>query len=111
MLRTLCSMLKNDAPYREKVVDREALRIQCDAPRWMKILVKHGFMPATITIDHRVTAHITRRSSLKLATGQHLPPDLVRGRGRVDLPLMRQHLLYTYCYAKWSTECTRSHSR
>jgi transposase len=45
MLRTLFAMLKNNTPYRDKVVDYEALSVQRNAPRWIKMLVKHGFMP------------------------------------------------------------------
>lgn len=46
MLRTLFAMLKNNTPYRDKAVDYEALSVQRNAPRWIKMLVKHGFMPA-----------------------------------------------------------------
>lgn len=46
MLRTLFAMLKNNTPYQDKVVDYEALSVQRNAPRWIKMLVKHGFMPA-----------------------------------------------------------------
>jgi transposase len=49
MLRTLFAMLKNNTPYRDKVVDYEALSVQRNAPRWIKMLVKHGFMPASAT--------------------------------------------------------------
>jgi transposase len=49
ILRTLFAMLKNNTPYRDKVVDYEALSVQRNAPRWIKMLVKHGFMPATAT--------------------------------------------------------------
>ena len=49
MLRTLFAMLKNKTPYRDKVVDYEALSVQRNAPRWIKMLVKHGLMPATAT--------------------------------------------------------------
>ena len=47
ILRTLFAILKNNEPYRDKVVDYEALSVQRNAPRWIKMLVKHGFMPAT----------------------------------------------------------------
>lgn len=47
MLRTVFAMLKNNTPYRDKVVDYEALSVQRNAPRWIKMLVKHGFMPAS----------------------------------------------------------------
>ena len=49
MLRTLFAMLKNNTPYQDKVVDYEALSVQRNAPRWIKMLVKHGFMPAAAT--------------------------------------------------------------
>ena len=47
MLRIIFAMLKNNTPYRDKVVDYEALSVQRNAPRWIKMLVKHGFMPAS----------------------------------------------------------------
>jgi transposase len=46
MLRIIFAMLKTNQPYRERVVDYEALSVQTNAPRWIKMLVKHGFMPA-----------------------------------------------------------------
>jgi transposase len=49
MLLTLLAMLKNNTPCRDKGVDYEALSVQRNAPRWIKMLVKHGFMPATAT--------------------------------------------------------------
>ncbi len=49
MLRTLFAMLKNNTPYRDKVVDYEALSVQRNAPRWIKMLLKHGLMPAAAT--------------------------------------------------------------
>lgn len=49
MLRTLFAMLKNNTPYRDKVVDYEALSVQRNAPRWIKMLLKHGLMPAPTT--------------------------------------------------------------
>lgn len=49
MLRTLFAMLKNNTPYRDKVVDYEALSVQRNAPRWIKMLVKHGLMPTPET--------------------------------------------------------------
>lgn len=49
MLRTLFAMLKSNTPYRDKVVDYEALSVQRNAPRWIKMLVKHGFMPVAAT--------------------------------------------------------------
>lgn len=47
MLRTLFAVLKNNSPYRDKLIDYEALSVQRNAPRWIKMLVKHGFIPAT----------------------------------------------------------------
>jgi transposase len=49
MLRTIFAMLKNNTPYRDKVVDYEALSVQRNAPRWIKMLLKHGLMPAATT--------------------------------------------------------------
>ncbi len=46
MLRIVFAVLKNNTPYRDRVVDYEALSEQRNAPRWIKMLVKHGFMPA-----------------------------------------------------------------
>ena len=34
------------APYLDRVVDYEALSVQSNAPRWIKMLIKHNFMPA-----------------------------------------------------------------
>lgn len=49
MLRTIYAMLSNGTPYQDKAVDYEALNVQRNAPRWMKMLRKHGFVatPAT----------------------------------------------------------------
>jgi transposase len=47
MLRTIFAMLKNNTPYRDKVIDYEALSVQRNAPRWIKMLLKHGLMPVT----------------------------------------------------------------
>ena len=46
MLRIVFAVLKTSQPYRDRVVDYEALSVQRNAPRWIKMLVKHGFMPA-----------------------------------------------------------------
>jgi len=44
MLRTLFAMLINNTPYQDRSVDYEALMVQRNAPRWVKMLVKHGFL-------------------------------------------------------------------
>jgi len=44
MLRIIFAMLKNHTPYQDQAVDYEALLVQRNAPRWMKMLVKHGFI-------------------------------------------------------------------
>ena len=46
MLRIVFAILKNNAPYRDKAVDYEALIVQRNAPRWLKMLIKHGYVPA-----------------------------------------------------------------
>ena len=45
MLRILYAMLSRHVPYQDRVVDYEALTVQRNAPRWIRMLVKHGFMP------------------------------------------------------------------
>ena len=45
MLRIIFAMLKNNTPYHDQAVDYEALQVQRNAPRWIKMLVKHGFIP------------------------------------------------------------------
>lgn len=45
MLRIIFSMLKNNAPYQDRTVDYEALSVQRNAPRWIKKLMKYGFLP------------------------------------------------------------------
>jgi hypothetical protein len=49
MLRIIFAMLKNNKPYHDRAVDYEALSVQKNAPRWLKMLKKHGFLPATET--------------------------------------------------------------
>jgi transposase len=44
MLRIIFAMLKNHTPYQDQAVDYEALLVQRNAPRWIKMLVKHGFI-------------------------------------------------------------------
>ena len=48
MLRIIYAMLSRHVPYQDHAVDYEALTVQRNAPRWMKMLVKHGYIkPAT----------------------------------------------------------------
>jgi hypothetical protein len=44
MLRTVCAMLASGTDYQDKEVDHEALNVQRNAPRWLKMLRKHGFI-------------------------------------------------------------------
>ncbi len=46
MLRIIFSMLKNNTPYHDKSIDYEALSVQRNAPRWLKMLTKHGYLSA-----------------------------------------------------------------
>jgi len=46
MLRILFAMLKNNTPYQDRAVDYEALSVQRNAPRWLKMLRKHNLLPA-----------------------------------------------------------------
>ena len=44
MLRTINAMIRNGRHYPEMVVFYEALNVQRNAPRWIKMLRKHGFI-------------------------------------------------------------------
>jgi len=44
ILRTVYAMLANGAHYQDRAVDYEALNVQRNAPRWIKMLRKHGFI-------------------------------------------------------------------
>lgn len=46
MLRTIYAMLSNGTHYQDKVVDYEAANVQRNAPRWIRMLRKHGFIAA-----------------------------------------------------------------
>lgn len=45
MLRIIYAMLASGAPYQDRSVDYEAISVARNAPRWIKMLRKHGFMP------------------------------------------------------------------
>jgi len=45
MLRTIYAMLSKNACYVDKTVDYEALMVARNAPRWLQMLVKHGYVP------------------------------------------------------------------
>jgi transposase len=47
MLRTVYAMLANGTHYQDKEVNYEALNVQRNAPRWIKMLRKHGFIAAS----------------------------------------------------------------
>ena len=47
MLRTIYAMLSKQAHYVDKTVDYEALMVARNAPRWLQMLVKHGYVPTT----------------------------------------------------------------
>jgi len=50
MLRILYAVLSRHTPYQDRTLDYEALMVQRNAPRWIKMLVKHGFIsPAPAT--------------------------------------------------------------
>ncbi len=49
MLRIVFAILKTNTPYRDRSVDYEALSVQKNAPRWIKMLKKHGFLPTSET--------------------------------------------------------------
>ena len=45
MLRTIYTMLSKNTHYVEKTVDYEAQMVARNAPRWLQMLTKHGFVP------------------------------------------------------------------
>ena len=47
MLRTIYAMLSKGTHYVDRVVDYEALMVARNAPRWLQMLVRHGYVPAT----------------------------------------------------------------
>lgn len=49
MLRTIYAMLSNGTHYQDRSVDYEALSVAKNAPRWIKMLRKHGFMADAAT--------------------------------------------------------------
>jgi len=44
-LRTLFVMLKNGQPYKDSTINYEAMSVARNAPRWIKMLTKHGVLP------------------------------------------------------------------
>lgn len=44
ILRTVFCMIKRGEHYRDSTTDYEALSVQRNAPRWIKALVKFGFI-------------------------------------------------------------------
>ena len=46
ILRTLFFMIKRREHYRDAATDYEALSVQRNAPRWIKVLTRFGFIPA-----------------------------------------------------------------
>lgn len=46
MLRIIFTIIKNKTPYKDQSVDYEALSVQRNAPRWLRMLRKHGYVPA-----------------------------------------------------------------
>ncbi len=47
ILRTIYAMLSNGTHYQDRSVDYEALSVARNAPRWIKMLRKHGFIAQT----------------------------------------------------------------
>jgi transposase len=45
ILRIIYALLSRQTPYQDRTVDYEAQRVKRNAPRWIRMLVKHGFMP------------------------------------------------------------------
>jgi transposase len=49
MLRTIYAMLSSGTHYEDRTVDYEAMSVAKNAPRWIKMLKKHGFIGQTAT--------------------------------------------------------------
>jgi transposase len=47
MLRIIWAMLLRNQPYRDATVDYEALSVRRNAPRWIRALKRHGYLPAS----------------------------------------------------------------
>jgi transposase len=48
ILRTIFFMLKRREPYRDTTTDYEALSVKRNAPRWIKTLIRFGYIPAAV---------------------------------------------------------------
>jgi hypothetical protein len=46
--RTIFFMLKRREHYRDRATDYEALSVQRNAPRWLKALIKFGFITLAV---------------------------------------------------------------
>ena len=49
MLRIIYAMLSKQTPYRDSTIDYEALTVARNAPRWLRMLRKHGFITDAAT--------------------------------------------------------------
>jgi transposase len=47
MLRIIFKMLQNNEPYKDKVVDYQEMMVKRNAPRWIKALIKYGYLDPT----------------------------------------------------------------
>ena len=65
MLRTVYAMLANGTHYQDKEIDYEALNVQRNAPRWIKMLRKHGYIPHVVSRPKEAAAK--RRNPAKKA--------------------------------------------
>ena len=50
MLRTLYAVLRDRKPYRDPGADYEALLVQRNAPRWIRMLRQHGFLQPQLPV-------------------------------------------------------------
>ena len=46
ILKTVFLLIRRQTHYRDSAVDFEAMSVTRNAPRWLKMLRKHGFIPA-----------------------------------------------------------------
>ena len=45
MLRTIFCLIARNQAYRDSTVDYDAMMVKRNAPRWIKALTRHGFLP------------------------------------------------------------------
>jgi len=74
MLRILYAMLSSRTHYQDSTIDYEALTVARNAPRWLKMLRKHGFITDAVTCPPEGQKRIIRQ-------GRDRPQGFARASG------------------------------